>query len=106
MSLAELILRNELKREQPTTGEINRLLEGIDRRLQDAANEANHPETRLEQAYHAILGCGLAALRLNVWTTTKPFATFAIGLCTQGRCTSQFAKQKKPLMMRRSFVTI
>ena len=63
MSLAELLLRNELKREQPTTGEIDHLLEGIERRLQDAGNEANHPETRLEQAYHAILGCGLAALR-------------------------------------------
>jgi len=63
MSLEDLLLRNELKREQPTPGEIQRLLEGIERRLQDAGNEANHPETRLEQAYHAILGCAVAALR-------------------------------------------
>ena len=63
MSLEDLLLRDELKRESPTPGETQRLLEVIERRLQDAGREVNHPETRLEQAYHAIHGCALAALR-------------------------------------------
>ena len=63
MSLEEMLLRGELKREQPTAGEIDRLLMAIERRLRDAANSTNSPETRLEQAYHTILNCALAALR-------------------------------------------
>ena len=63
MSLEEMLLRGELKREPPTAGEVERLLAAIERRLRDAANSTNSPETRLEQAYHAILNCALAALR-------------------------------------------
>jgi len=65
VSLAEMLLRDELRREPATPGEVERLLEAIDRRLEDAGNEANHPETRLEQAYHAILNCALAGLRVD-----------------------------------------
>ena len=65
MSLAEMLLRDELRREPEAPGEIKRLLEAIDGRLADAGNEANHPETRLEQAYHAILNCALVGLRVN-----------------------------------------
>ena len=65
MSLAEMLLRDELRQEPETPGEVKRLLEAIDRRLDDAGNEANHPETRLEQAYHAILNCALVGLRAN-----------------------------------------
>ncbi len=65
MSLAEMLLRDELRQESDAPGEIKRLLEAIDRRLADAGNEANHPETRLEQAYHAILTCALVGLRAN-----------------------------------------
>jgi len=65
VSLAEMLLRDELRREPTTPGEVERLLEAVDRRLQDGGNEANHPETRLEQAYHAILSCALAGLRVN-----------------------------------------
>ena len=65
MSLAEMLLRDELRREPETSEEVVRLLEVIERRLQDAGNEANHPETRLEQAYHAILSCALVGLRAN-----------------------------------------
>ena len=65
MSLAEMLLRDELRREPATPGEVERLLEAIDRRLQDGGNEANHPETRLEQAYHAILNCALVGLRAS-----------------------------------------
>jgi len=65
MSLAEMLLRDELRREPATPGEVERLLEAVDRRLQDGGNDANHPETRLEQAYHAILNCALAGLRVT-----------------------------------------
>lgn len=65
MSLAEMLLRDELRREPEAPGEIKRLLEAIGRRLEDGGNEANHPETRLEQAYHAILTCALVGLRVN-----------------------------------------
>ena len=60
-----MLLRDELRREPATAGEVERLLTAIARRLEDAGNEANHPETRLEQAYHAILNCALVGLRTN-----------------------------------------
>ena len=63
MSLEEMILRDELRREPATSGEIGRLMDAAMRRLEDAANTSIHPETRLEQAYHAILNCALIALR-------------------------------------------
>ena len=63
MSLEEMILRDELRREPPTSGEIGRLIVAASRRLTDARSESIHPETRLEQAYHTILNCALIALR-------------------------------------------
>jgi uncharacterized protein (UPF0332 family) len=65
VSLAEMLLRDELRREPATPGEVERLLTAVARRLEDAGNEANHPETRLEQAYHAILNCALVGLRVD-----------------------------------------
>ncbi len=63
MSLDDMLRRGELERLLPTVDEISVLLETINRRIEDAANPTNHPETRLEQAYTAILNCALAALR-------------------------------------------
>ena len=63
MSLQEMEFRSELDREPATTGEVQRLVQAIERRLKDARNKTNSPETRMEQAYHAILNCALAALR-------------------------------------------
>ena len=65
MSLEEMLLRSELKRERLVPGEMDRLLETVHRRLQDASHPEIYPETRLEQAYHAILGCALIALRAH-----------------------------------------
>ena len=65
MSLEEMLLRDELRQEPATSGEVERLLTAIVRRLEDAGNDTNHPETRLEQAYHAILNCALVGLRTN-----------------------------------------
>jgi len=63
MSLDDMVRRGELGRLPCTVGEIPALLKTINRRIEDAANPSNHPETRLEQAYTAILNCALAALR-------------------------------------------
>jgi len=63
MSLDDMFRRGELERLPPTVGEIPALRRTICRRTEDAANPTNHPETRLEQAYTAILNCALAALR-------------------------------------------
>jgi len=63
MSLDDMVRRGELERLPPTVGEIPALVKTINRRIEDAANRTNHPETRLEQAYIAILNCALAALR-------------------------------------------
>jgi len=65
MSLEEMLLHSELKRERVVAGEIERMLSAVQRRLQDAKHVDIHPETRLEQAYHVILGCALIALRAN-----------------------------------------
>jgi hypothetical protein len=65
MSLEELLLRSEIVCEPVGTGEIARLLAAVKRRLDDATLEGLHPETRLEQAYLAILNCAVIALRAN-----------------------------------------
>ena len=63
MSLDDMFRRGELERLPPTVGEIPAMRRTICRRTEDAANPTNHHETRLEQAYTAILNCALAALR-------------------------------------------
>lgn len=63
MSLDDMVRRGELERLSATVGEIPALRRTICRRIEDAANPSNHPETRLEQAYTAILNCALATLR-------------------------------------------
>jgi hypothetical protein len=45
MSLQEMLLRSELKREEAVPGEIKRMLGTVQRRLQDAEHEDIHPET-------------------------------------------------------------
>jgi hypothetical protein len=65
MSLEELLFRNEIAREALGADEIDRLLATVDRRLEDASLASLHPETRLEQAYHAILGCAVIGLRAH-----------------------------------------
>jgi len=47
MSLDDMLRRGELERLPPTVDEISVLLETINRRIEDAANPTNHPETRL-----------------------------------------------------------
>ena len=63
MSLEGLAKIGDIKPFQPEAGEISKLLEIVQRRLRDAESEDIFPETRLEQAYEAILHCATAALR-------------------------------------------
>ena len=65
MSLSEMEARSELEPVASTPEELNRLLTMVKRRLQDAAVVETSNEARFEHAYHAILGCALAALRAN-----------------------------------------
>jgi hypothetical protein len=65
MSLEELLFRGEVVREKLARGEEDRLLDAVTRRLEDAAHRELHPETRLDQAYHAILGCAIIGLRVH-----------------------------------------
>jgi len=46
MSLEEMLLRSELKREKAIRGEIERMLNAVKRRLQDAEHTDIHAETR------------------------------------------------------------
>jgi uncharacterized protein (UPF0332 family) len=71
VSLEEMLLRGELVREPANREEIRRLLAAVDRRLDDARRVENHPETRMEQAYHAVLGCATLALRLSGLRSTN-----------------------------------
>ncbi len=80
MSLEEMLLRSELKREKPVSGEIARMIETVHRRLHDARHPDLYAETRLEQAYHAILGCALIALRSNGYRVTDQRGRHAVAL--------------------------
>ena len=65
MSLSEMETRGELEPLASTPEELIRLLSMVRRRLKDAAVVETSNEARFEHAYHAILGCALAALRVN-----------------------------------------
>ena len=71
MSLDEMYARGELRRLPPRKDEPVALLAAARRRLEDAANPSVHPETRLEQAYAAILNCAMAALRAEGYRVAR-----------------------------------
>ena len=71
MSLEEMAMRGEIVSEPATSGEIERHLASLQKRLEDAARAENHPETRLVQAYQAIFTCGWIALRVEGWRAVK-----------------------------------
>jgi len=64
MTLAEMVLNGELVVESVASGEVNRFLDSIAKRLTAAANTTLHDEARFEQAYHAVLNCAWIALRV------------------------------------------
>ncbi len=63
MSLDDLVRRRLLRTHTADRAEIRSLLLSALRRCEDASNLSVHEETRLEQAYHAVLSCALVALR-------------------------------------------
>ena len=65
MTLAEMVLNGELVVEPVASGEVNRFLHAIEKRLLAAANTTLHDEARFEQAYHAVLSCAWIALRVT-----------------------------------------
>lgn len=84
MSLANMAARGELQRLPPHKDEPIVLLEAARRRLKDAANPTVYPETRLEQAYTAILTCALAALRAEGYRPARGIGQHARTLETRG----------------------
>ena len=60
-----MLLRDEIRREALSSGEVERFKRSIRERLTDAGNETNSNRTRLESAYHAIINCALIALRVE-----------------------------------------
>ena len=71
MTLADMASQGRLERISPHRGEVIALLRTAARRLEDAANPTIHTETRLEQAYTAILTCALAALRAEGYRPSR-----------------------------------
>jgi hypothetical protein len=65
MSLEEMLLRGEIRRERLAAGEVGRFLEAIRQGLDDARRKDNHGQTRLELAYHVVLSCAWIALRVE-----------------------------------------
>jgi len=63
MSLDDLVRRRLLRTHTADRAEIRSLLLSALRRSEDASNLSVHEETRIEQAYHAVLSCALVALR-------------------------------------------
>ena len=82
MSLSEMEARGELEPVASSPEELKRLLVAIRRRLKDADVEATSNEARFEHAYHAILGCALAALRANDLRATAPTGKHVLTLNT------------------------
>ena len=71
MSLHDLELSGAIKREELTSGEINRFQLAIQERLVAASLDANPNRTRFEQAYDAILNCAWIALRVEGYRATS-----------------------------------
>jgi hypothetical protein len=63
--LDDMVMREELAFEPLASGEVARCTAAIEEGLEDAGNTSNHPQTRLNLAYHAILGISLLALRVD-----------------------------------------
>ena len=65
MGLNDPVRRHLLRPHVADRAEVRSLLLAALRRCEDASNPSVHAETRLEQAYHAVLSCALVALRVK-----------------------------------------
>ena len=60
-----MLLRGEIRREPLAAGEVERFVEAIHQRIDDARDPRNHNLTRLELAYHGVLSAAWIALRVE-----------------------------------------
>lgn len=74
MTLQNLVGVGSLKPHNSTADELARLLESAEASLADAKRKSNHPNSRLDLAYKAIMQSALAALMANGFrpATSKP----------------------------------
>jgi uncharacterized protein (UPF0332 family) len=71
MGLNEMRNRGELEPLAPNRNEIRNLLVKAERRITEANNPSNFPDTRFEKAYTSILHCITAALRAGGYRVTR-----------------------------------
>ncbi len=62
MTLQNLLKIGQLKVHQPSSAEVQRLLDAATRNLADARETSISPETRFDAAYKAVMQVALAAL--------------------------------------------
>ncbi|HAZ30385.1 TPA: hypothetical protein DCY65_02300 [Candidatus Acetothermia bacterium] len=82
MTLDELARRGLIRPYRPERSEIRSLVLAAIRRCEDAENRSIHGETRLEQAYHAILSCALIGLRANGYRPARGAGSHELTLQT------------------------
>ncbi len=71
MTLSEMLHHGEIERLPAGKREVSDLVTKANRRLEEASNEDNYEDSRLEMAYMAILFCASAALRASGYRVTR-----------------------------------
>ena len=71
MTLSEMLQRSELERLAAGKREVSGLITKASRRLEEAGNEDNYGDSRLEFAYLTVLFCATAALRASGYRATR-----------------------------------
>jgi len=66
-----MLRKGEIEELPPSKREIGDLIKKAERRLEEASNEDNYEDTRLELAYLAILFCATASLRASGYRVTR-----------------------------------
>jgi hypothetical protein len=82
VTLDELARRGLIRRHRPERSEIRSLALAASHRCEDAENRSIHSETRLEQAYHAILSCALIGLRAKGYRPARGAGSHELTLQT------------------------
>ena len=71
MTFNEMLQRSELERLAAGEREVSGLITKASRRLEEAGNEDNYADSRLEFAYLTVLFCATAALRASGYRATR-----------------------------------
>lgn len=70
MTLANLVGKG-LEKVDTDAAEVGRYLEKIRRKIEDSKRSSNHPDTRFDIAFEALLQIAICALRVNGYRTTS-----------------------------------